>query len=96
MIFFIYFHLFTSITILKIQYTYELIRLILLMIKFLNIFRQDKNIFNDNIKDIAEVIKKSEFINGTSVKVFEKNFLNSVKLNILLVAIVGPMLFFLL
>ncbi len=44
------------------------------MIKFLNIFRQDKNIFNDNIKDIAEVIKKSEFINGTSVKVFEKNF----------------------
>ena len=33
------------------------------MIKFLNIFRQDKNIFNDNIKDIAEVIKKSEFIN---------------------------------
>ena len=66
------------------------------MIKFLNIFRQDKNIFNDNIKDIAEVIKKSEFINGTSVKVFEKIFLNSVKLNILLVAIVGPMLFFLL
>ncbi len=44
------------------------------MIKFLNIFNQDKNIFNDNIKDIAQVIKKNEFINGKSVKVFEKNF----------------------
>ena len=44
------------------------------MIKFLNIFRQDKNIFKDNINDIAEVIKKSEFINGKSVNVFEKNF----------------------
>ncbi len=44
------------------------------MIKFLDIFKQDKNIFNDNIKDIVKIIKKSEFINGTSVKIFEKNF----------------------
>lgn len=44
------------------------------MIKFLNIFKQDKNIFKDNIKDISRVIKKNEFINGKSVKVFEKNF----------------------
>ena len=46
------------------------------MIKFLNIFKQDKNIFNDNIKDISQVIKKNEFINGKSVKIFEKNFSN--------------------
>ncbi len=44
------------------------------MIKFLNIFNQDKNIFNDNIRDIEKVIKKNEFINGKSVTVFEKNF----------------------
>ena len=44
------------------------------MIKFLNIFKQDKNIFNENIRDIARVIKKNEFINGKSVKVFEQNF----------------------
>tara|TARA_B100001057_G_scaffold106499_1_gene104141 strand:- start:1570 stop:2757 length:1188 start_codon:yes stop_codon:yes gene_type:complete len=56
------------------QYTFELIGLILLMIKFLNIFNQDKNIFNDNIRDIEKVIKKNEFINGKSVTVFEKNF----------------------
>ena len=28
------------------------------MIKFLNIFKQDKNIFNENIRDIMRVIKK--------------------------------------
>ena len=44
------------------------------MIKFLNIFRQDKNILKNNIKDIEKVIKKSDFINGKNVKVFEKNF----------------------
>ena len=44
------------------------------MIKFLDIFNQDKNIFKDNIKDIAQVIKKNEFINGKSVKIFEKKF----------------------
>ena len=44
------------------------------MIKFLNIFKQDKNIFNDNIKDISQVIKKT-LINGKSVKIFEKIFL---------------------
>ena len=40
------------------------------MIKFLNIFKQDKNIFKDNIKDITQIIKKSEFINGKYVKSF--------------------------
>tara|TARA_Y100001958_G_C21243531_1_gene572376 strand:- start:334 stop:1431 length:1098 start_codon:yes stop_codon:yes gene_type:complete len=44
------------------------------MIKFLNIFKQDQNIFRDNIKDISRVIKKNEFINGKSVSIFEKNF----------------------
>ena len=44
------------------------------MIKFLNIFRQDKNILKNNIKDIEKVIKKNDFINGKNVKVFEKNF----------------------
>ena len=44
------------------------------MIKFLDIFKQDKNIFKDNINDIARVIRKNEFINGKSVNVFEKNF----------------------
>ena len=44
------------------------------MIKFLDIYRQDKKIFKENIKDIIQVIKKNEFINGKSVRVFEKNF----------------------
>ena len=46
------------------------------MIKFFDIYKQDKNIFKDNIEDIAEIIKKNQFINGKSVEVFEKNFSN--------------------
>ena len=61
------------------------------MIKLLDIFKQDKNIFKDNIKDIAKVIKKNEFINGKSVKDFEKNFQNSANQNMLLVVIAEPM-----
>ena len=44
------------------------------MIKFLDIFKQDKNIFKDNIKDITQIIQNTDFINGKYVKIFEKNF----------------------
>ena len=44
------------------------------MIKFFNIFRQDKVKFNKNIDDIKSVIKKTNFINGKQVLEFEKNF----------------------
>ena len=64
------------------------------MIKFLDIFRQDKNIFKDNIKDITQIIKKHDFINGKYV-VFEKIFLNFVKQNMLSAVIVELMHFFL-
>ena len=44
------------------------------MIKFLDINRQDKNIFKDNLNDISKVIKRADFINGNNVKIFEKKF----------------------
>ena len=43
------------------------------MIKFLDIFKQDKNIFKDNIKDITQIIQNTDFINGKYVKIL-KNF----------------------
>jgi len=44
------------------------------MIKFYNIYKQDKNISEKIITDIKKIIKSNSFINGSAVKVFEENF----------------------
>ena len=43
------------------------------MIKFFNIYKQDKNISEKIITDIKKIIKSNSFINGTAVNNFEKN-----------------------
>ena len=44
------------------------------MVKFLDIYQQDKVKFRKNIKDIKNIIKNTNFINGKNVFDFEKNF----------------------
>ena len=44
------------------------------MVKFLDIYQQDKVKFRKNIKDIKNIIKHTNFINGKNVFDFEKNF----------------------
>jgi dTDP-4-amino-4,6-dideoxygalactose transaminase len=44
------------------------------MIKFFNIYKQDKNISEKIITDIKKIIKSNSFINGSAVIDFEKNF----------------------
>jgi dTDP-4-amino-4,6-dideoxygalactose transaminase len=44
------------------------------MIKFFNIYKQDKIISEKIITDIKKIIKSNSFINGTAVNDFEKNF----------------------
>ena len=44
------------------------------MIKFFDIYRQDRKILKKNISDFSKIIKNSSFINGQAVKNFEKNF----------------------
>lgn len=44
------------------------------MIKFFNIYKQDKIISEKIITDIKKIIKTNSFINGTAVDDFEKNF----------------------
>ena len=44
------------------------------MIKFLDIYKQDKNLHNLFIRDIKKLFKKGDFILGKEVEKFEKNF----------------------
>ena len=44
------------------------------MIKFLNIYAQDKNLLNNILKDIKKTIIKNDFILGSNVTRFEKKF----------------------
>jgi len=44
------------------------------MIKFLDLYRQDKNLHKSIINSIRKLFKKADFIQGTEVKEFEKNF----------------------
>ena len=44
------------------------------MIKFFDIYNQDKSFFHKNLSDIKNVLKKTNFINGVEVKRFEENF----------------------
>ena len=44
------------------------------MIKFFDIYKQDKIILRKNLREFENVIKKSNFINGDPVKKFEKKF----------------------
>ena len=44
------------------------------MIKFFDIYRQDKKIFNKNIRDLSKIIKDSSFVNSKVVEKFEKKF----------------------
>ena len=44
------------------------------MIKFLDVFKQDKKIINLIYSDIKKVIKKNNFILGNEVEIFEKKF----------------------
>ena len=44
------------------------------MVKFFDIYEQDKVKFYKNIRDIKEIIKNTNFINGKNVLNFEKNF----------------------
>ncbi len=44
------------------------------MVKFFDIYEQDKDKFHKNISDFKNIIKKTNFINGKQVFEFEKNF----------------------
>ncbi len=44
------------------------------MIKFLDIYKQDKGLHNDILKKIKETFKKGDFILGKEVDKFERNF----------------------
>ena len=44
------------------------------MVKFFDIYEQDKVNFHKNIRDIKDIIKDTNFINGKHVFDFEKNF----------------------
>ena len=44
------------------------------MVKFFDIFKQDKDKFQNNISDFKNIIKNTNFINGKQVLEFEKNF----------------------
>ena len=44
------------------------------MISFLNIYKQDKNIISEILKNIRSIIKKNNFILGKQVDNFEKAF----------------------
>ena len=46
------------------------------MIKFLDIYKQDKDLHNDILKKIKETFKKGDFILGKEVDKFENNFAN--------------------
>ena len=43
-------------------------------IEFNNIYRQDKTLFNNIIRDIKKIIKNSKFILGDEVSKFENKF----------------------
>ena len=45
------------------------------MIKFLNIYAQDKNLLNNILKDIKKTIIKNDFILGSNVTRFEKKII---------------------
>ena len=44
------------------------------MIKFLDIYKQDKKLINSLINDFKKIIKNSDFILGENVEKFEKKF----------------------
>ena len=44
------------------------------MVKFFDIYEQDKVNFHKNISDFKNIVKKTNFINGKQVHEFEKNF----------------------
>jgi dTDP-4-amino-4,6-dideoxygalactose transaminase len=44
------------------------------MIKFLDLYNQDKNLHKSIINDIKKLFKKTDFILGKDVNVFENNF----------------------
>ena len=46
----------------------------IIMIKFLDIYKQDKHIHNFLINKIRKLFKKGDFILGDEVKIFERNF----------------------
>ena len=46
------------------------------MIKFLDLYKQDKNLHKLILKEIDILFKKGDFILGSKVKEFEKNFAN--------------------
>ena len=48
------------------------------MVKFLDIYQQDKVKFRKNIKDIKNIIKNTNFINGKNVFDFEKAYFSYV------------------
>ena len=55
------------------------------MIKFFDIYKQDKNIHVQFLKELKIHFKKTDFILGNSVKNFEKIFQNFQKVNFQLV-----------
>ncbi len=44
------------------------------MIKFFNIYEQDKGQFHKNLSNFKNIVKKTNFINGKTVNQFEKSF----------------------
>jgi hypothetical protein len=64
------------------------------MIKFFDIFKQDKDKFQENINDFKNIIKNTNFINGKQVLEFEKILQNFALLNMLSAVIVVLMHYF--
>ena len=48
------------------------------MIRFLDIYKQDKLLHKKILRKIEKLFKKNDFINGNEIKVFEKNLQNFV------------------
>ena len=46
------------------------------MIKFIDLYNQDKNLHKSILNDIKKLFKKTDFILGSEVYEFEKNFLD--------------------
>ena len=62
------------------------------MIKFLNLYDQDKNLHKSIIFKIKKLLKKGDFILGDETQIFEKNLVNFVNLSMLLVVLTAQML----
>ena len=62
------------------------------MIRFLDIYKQDKKLHKNILRKIHNLFNRGDFILGKEVKIFEKNFTNFVDQNMPLAAQMAQML----